>query len=82
MPDPSTSERVFVCFRDCCVLYIPPQGNNNNKLALNEMYEAIIKQKTGSIRKLLLLLPLIFNSALLRHVMPNFCQRISFTTRG
>jgi hypothetical protein len=63
------------------VVYIPPQDKKNNKLPHNELYEVINKQKKLYTEAAFLVAG-NFNSVSVRHVMPNFHQHVSNTTRG
>jgi hypothetical protein len=49
---------------------IPSQAYYNNKLALNELYEAAFLVASN------------FISVSLRHLIPNFYEHVSFATKG
>jgi hypothetical protein len=57
-------------------VYNPPENKKNNKLAL-KLYEAINKQEI-LYPEAAFLVACDFNSASLRHVIPNFHQQVPF----
>jgi hypothetical protein len=62
-------------------VYIPPQSETGNKIALNELYSAVKKEENAHPEAVLLVAG-DFNAGKLKSVLPHFYQHVKCATRG